>query len=101
MIAAVVIGWPAVFASIVLAWMGITTGRAWLTHAGAIIACPFLLYVSAAPGLRWVSATCGLLLFLAAVAVTQRQQRAAALLITPYLGLCAYVAYLVSRSHAG
>ena len=79
MIAAVIFGWPAVFASIVLVAMGIATGRSRLTIAGAIVACPFLLYLSGAPRLRWV----------------------AVLLVVPYIGLCGFVAHLVFRQHAG
>ena len=101
MIAAVIFGWPAVFASIVLVAMGIATGRSRLTIAGAIVACPFLLYLSGAPRLRWVSATSGMLLFLAALAVARRQRWVAVLLVVPYIGLCGFVAHLVFRQHAG
>ena len=101
MIAAVIFGWPAAFASIVLAAIGIATGRFGPSIAGAIVACPFLLYLSGAPALRWVSATSGVLLFLAAVAVAQGQRGAAVLLLVPYVGLCGFVVHLVFRQLAG
>jgi len=101
LLAAVIFGWPAVLASLVLAVMGIATGRARPSVAAAVVACPFLLYVSGAPGLRWVSAISGVLLFSAAVAVARRHRWAAVLLVTPYIGLCGYVARLVLNQRAG
>jgi hypothetical protein len=99
-IAAVIVGWPAVLASIVLAIVGIATERPRLVFAGAIVACPFLLYVFLTPRLRWVSPPVAALLFLAAGAVARRQRRVAAAMLVPYLCVCAFVAYLVVNQHA-
>jgi hypothetical protein len=94
-VAAVIFGWPAVIASILLAIVGIATERSRLVFAGAIVACPFLLYLFVTPRLRWVSPPVAMLLFLAANAVARRQRRAAVLMLVPYLCVCAFVAYLV------
>lgn len=101
MLAAVIFGWPAVVASVALTAVGIATGRSRLNVAGAIVAFPFLVYVSGAPGLRWWSAISAVLMFLAAALVAQRRQWAAALLVAPYIGLCGYVARFVLNQRAG
>jgi hypothetical protein len=99
-IAAVIFGWPAVFASLVLAIAGIATERSRLVFAGAIVASPFLLYLLVTPRLRWIAMPVAVLLFLAPGAVARRQRRTAVVLLVPYLCVCAFVAYLVLNQRA-
>jgi hypothetical protein len=99
-VAAVIFGWPAVLASLVLAIVGVATERSRLVLAGAIVACPFLLYLFLTPRLRWVALPVAMLLFLAPGAVARRQRRAAVVMLVPYLCLCAFVAYLVLNQRA-
>jgi hypothetical protein len=93
---AIVFGWPAIAVSIVLAALGIVAGRARLVLAGAVVACPFLVYLFLTPRLRWFAAPAALLFFLASGAVEQRRRRMALLLIAPYVALVGFVLYLVA-----
>jgi hypothetical protein len=94
-LAAVIFGWPAVFTSLGFLAAGIVTGRSRVGLVGALVACPFLLYVSGAPRLRWFALACALLLFASVVTIARQRRWAAALLAAPYVGLCGYVAHLV------
>jgi hypothetical protein len=98
---AVIFGWPAVIASLVLLFVGVATGRSRLVFTGALTACPFLLYLFLTPRLLWVAPPIALLLFLAPGAVKRRQRRTAIIMVAPYIGVCAFVAYLVVNSDAG
>lgn len=91
-----VLGWPAVIASLALALVGIATTRARMVLAGAVVACPFLFYLFLTPRLRWVAPPVAALLFGAARATARRQRRAALLLAAPYVGGVVFVAYLVA-----
>ena len=100
-IVAVIVGWPAVIASLVLALVGIAMTRARMVLAGAVVACPFLFYLFLTPRLRWVAPPVATLLFVAARATARRQRRAALLSVAPYVGLVVFVAYLVVTQRAG
>ena len=93
-IVALIFGWPAVIASIALSLAGIATTRSKMVLAGAMAACPFLFYLFLTPRFRWVAPPVALLLFLA-VRAARRQPRTALLLVTPYVALAVFVAYLV------
>jgi hypothetical protein len=94
-IVAVILGWPAVIASIALALAGIATARTKMVLAGAIVACPFLFYLFLTPRFRWVAPLAAAPLFLAVRAAARRQRGTALLLVAPYVGLALFVAYLV------
>ena len=98
---AVIFGWPAVIASILLALGGIAATRSKIVLAGAIAACPFLFYLFLTPRLRWVAPPVAVLLFLAARAVTGRHHRTALGMVAPYIGLAVFVAWLVVNQGAG
>lgn len=89
-----ILGWPAVIASIALALAGIATRRTKLVLAGAIVACPFLFYLFLTPRFRWAPLA-AVLLFLAVRATARRHRGTALLLVAPYVGLAMFVAYLV------
>jgi hypothetical protein len=94
-IVAVVLGWPAVLASIVLALVGAANARAKMVLAGAVVACPFLFYLFLSPRFRWIAPLVAVLLFLAVRSAARRQRRTALLLVAPYVGVAMFVAYLV------
>ena len=58
---AVLVGWPMVIMSIALVLAGVVGLRAQVALAGAILGCPFLLYLFASPRVRWLSLLDGVL----------------------------------------
>jgi hypothetical protein len=54
-------GWPAVIASNTLVLMGVLRGRWRVTLFGAMVGCPFLVYLFASPRIGWLSPIAGVL----------------------------------------
>jgi hypothetical protein len=100
-IVAVVFGWPAVIASILLAVFGVAAGRSRLVLSGAVVACPFLIYLFMTPRLGWIVPPVAALFFLASTAVARGRRLTGFLLLAPYIGVVLFVAYLVARQQAG
>ena len=84
---AVVLGWPAVIASIVLTTIGINRLRRRLVLAGAVIGSPFLLYLFLTPRFHWIAAVVWILYFGAVPAVARRSPAIAWILVAPFVAL--------------
>ena len=84
-------------ASVALTLVGIATTRTKMVLAGAVVACPFLLYLFLTPRFRLVAPAAAVLLFFAVRAAARRQRGKALLLVAPYFGLAVFVAYLVGN----
>jgi hypothetical protein len=91
----IVFGWPAVIASLALVLTGVVLGRWRVALFGAFVACPFLLYLLASPGTRWLSLIAGVLYLGSARAVAQSQRVLALAMATPFVVLAGSVAWLV------
>ena len=94
-IVAAIFGWPAILTSILLAVLGIATGRSRLVLAAALLACPFLFYLFLTPRMRWIAPPAATLMFVAAAATARGHRLAAIALAAPYFGVALFVAYLV------
>jgi hypothetical protein len=101
LVAIVVFGWPAVVASVVLTSCGIALRRPALALAGAIVAVPFMLYLFASPGARWIAPPVALAHFATPFALRRSGRGLAALLLLPFVLLAAYIATLVVRQFTG
>ena len=88
-------GWPAVLVSLVLTVMGISTKRSSFVIWGAIVGCPFLMYLFLTPRFRVVAIPVGVLYFAAAWAVARNHRLAAVALFTPFVGLVTFLMWLV------
>jgi len=92
---AVVFGWPFVGVSMLGFALGLATRRPWLMALGAVLAVPFCLYLSATPrfgafGLMALFLNAG-----AAWASARGRSLLALILLVPFVGLAAFVAWLV------
>jgi hypothetical protein len=91
----VIVGWPAVMASITLVLIGVIRARSRVALAGAFLGCPFLFYLFASPGVGWLSLIVGVLYLGASHAVAQSRRGLATALATPFVALAGFVAWLV------
>ena len=98
---AVVFGWPAIVASVILTFAGIAFSRWPLALAGAGVATPFLLYVWATPRFGAMAVPVALLYFAAAGAVARSRPYAALALTAPFVALALLMARLVLSQHTG
>lgn len=98
---AVIFGWPAVMASILLTLAGIMSARWSLVLAGAAVGSPFLFYLFLTPRFRWVALPVAVLHFAAAGAVARRSRAAACVLVAPFVALAAVVAWHVINQRVG
>jgi hypothetical protein len=80
--APIVLGWPAAIAGILLSGLGLLNGKWVLVLAGALVALPFMLYLSGYP-IVGPAALLAVACHLAAVAVLRRQRTVAAWLLFP------------------
>ena len=92
---AVVFGWPAVIVSITVLLVGVARERWRVALTGALIGCPFLLYLFASPRIRWLSLIVGALYLGSSQAVAQAQRGLALAMAAPFIGLVGFVAWLV------
>jgi hypothetical protein len=95
LIVAIVLGWPAVVASIILALAGIVRGRARAVLIGAMLGCPFLLYLAASPRIGWLAIVVGVLYLGSSWAVARSRRGLALAMAMPFIGLAGFVARLV------
>jgi hypothetical protein len=98
---AVVFGWPAVIASILLTVAGIAVSRWRLVLGGAAVGSPFLFYLFLTPRFRLVALSVALLHFGAAQTAARGYRVAALALAAPFVALAMVVAALVLRQYAG
>lgn len=98
---AVVFGWPAVIASIVLTLAGIVVSRSRLVLGGAVVGSPFLFYLLLTPRFWWVAPPVAILHFGAALAVAHGYRVTALACVAPFLVLAVVVAEMVLRQYAG
>ena len=94
---AVLLGWPAVIVSILLVAVGIVRGQAQVALPGAILGCPFLLYLFASPRVGWVSLLAGVLYLGSSRAVAQSRRGLAIAMATPFVVLIGFVAWAVTN----
>jgi hypothetical protein len=92
---AIVMGWPAIIASIAVVLTGVVLGRWRVALSGAFVACPFLLYLFASPRIGWLSPIVGVLYLGSAQAVARSQRVLALVMATPFVVLAGFVAWLV------
>jgi hypothetical protein len=93
--AAIFVGWPAVIASITLVMVGIARARGYLVLVGALLACPFLLYLFASPRIRWLAPIVGALYVWSSAAAGRSQRGLALFMTTPFVLLAGFVAWIV------
>jgi hypothetical protein len=91
-LAAVLLGWPAVIVSVALVLVGVVRLRAQVALAGAILGCPFLLYLFATPRVGWFSLLVGALYIGSSKAVAQSRRGLAVAMATPFVVLAGFVA---------
>jgi hypothetical protein len=94
---AVTLGWPAVITSIIVVLAGIARGRSRTVLIGALLGCPFLLYLLASPRIGWLALIVGVLYVGSSQAVARSRRGLAFTMVTPFIALSALVASLVLR----
>jgi len=82
----IIVGWPAIVASLVLLGLGIASQRQLITLVGAVVALPFLLYLFGTPRFPYWAPVLILLNFAAAASVGRGYRWLPALLAVPFLG---------------
>lgn len=92
---AILLGWPAVIASIGLVLTGIVRGRSRATLMGGLWGCPFLLYLFASPRIGLPAVSVGLLYLGSSHAVAQSRRILALAMAAPFVLLAGFVARLV------
>lgn len=92
---AIVMGWPAIVASLVLLGLGIATRRRLITLVGALVALPFLLYLFGTPRFQYWAPVLALLNFAAAASVGRGYRWLPAGLVVPFLGTVVWLAHAV------
>ena len=75
--------------------MGVLRGRWRVTLFGAMVGCPFLVYLFASPRIGWLSLIAGVLYLGSSQAVAQSQRGLALAMATPFVVLAGFVAWLV------
>jgi hypothetical protein len=92
---AIVLGWPAVIASIVITLYGFASGRWRLVMTGACLAVPFLAYLSLTPRFGFAAPLAGVSYFAAVWAIARGRWTVGLVLVAPYFAVAALVASLV------
>ena len=94
---AIVIGWPAIIASLVCSFIGIKQRKPILLVAGAFLATPFAWYLGIASHFRPLWLLLPLLQLGAAYAVARRRSAAAVMLLVPFSAVAVWLAQAVLR----
>ena len=92
---AIVFGWPAIIASIILVLAGIVGARSRLVLAGVFLGCPFLLYLSGSPRFGWLAPVVGGLYLGSWWAMSRSRRGVALAMATPFICLAGFLANLV------
>jgi len=100
-LAAIMFGWPAVGASILLKLVGIASSRWRPALWGVIAGYPFLFYLLLTPRFRWIAAAVACFDIGAVRALRLKQRTIALVLVLPFMVLAAMVARLVLGQYAG
>ena len=91
----IVLGWPAVIASLTCAGIALRFQQPALMALGAVLAAPFSIYVSVYVGIAGPLSVC---LYLAgAGALMLKRPRIALLLLMPFLAIAGWLAVVVLR----
>ena len=93
-IIAIVLGWPAVIASIILVLAGIVRRRSRIVLVGVFLGCPFLLYLFGTPRFGWLALIVEMLYFGSWWAVDHSRRVFALAMATPFICLVGFVASL-------
>jgi hypothetical protein len=96
----VLIGWPAVIVSLVLAALGVHRRQWQFLAAAAIFALPILLYLSGTPRFSLAAVAVGLSSLASVVAAYFGHRRLSAILFLPFLALAVFLAAIVANQHA-
>ncbi len=94
---AIVMGWLAIILAIVCSAVGIRMRRPWWVVVGAVIATPFIWYLTMSPRFRYVGPLISLLHFGAAYGVAKGQHWLAWCLFAPFVVVGAWLAQTVLR----
>jgi hypothetical protein len=97
-LAIVFIGWPAILASLYLIARGLRTFEPRAALAGAMLATPFLVYLSGSGRFRYIALFAMLLYYTAPIALSYRRRGLAMACAAPYVGLVAMGGWFVVRS---
>ena len=93
--AAIVFGWPAAFAAVLVSTTGLVLRFPALVAAGAVVACPFMYYLFATPRFWQVALIAAPCHFAAARALARQRPLLAWALFAPTPALTWYVAATV------
>ena len=91
----ILLGWPAILVSVVLAVIGIVRKRPGWLVGSAIVVVPFALYLFATPRFRWVALVFPVLLFAASIAIRRSLPWLAWSLLVPFVGFFGWLASIV------
>jgi hypothetical protein len=92
---AIVFGWPAVIASVLITAGGLALSRWRIVLIGACVGTPFLFYLALTPRFGVIAPLVGVAYFAAVRAVARGHRMAGVTLVTPFAVLAAFVAALV------
>lgn len=90
-----ILGWPFVGVSVVLFGLGLLRRQVLFVLLGSLFAAPFCLYLSATPRFWFVAPIVLLSSIAAAWVLAHGRLTIAALLVMPFVGLAAFVAWAV------
>jgi hypothetical protein len=87
----VMLGWPAVLASIALVFVGIALRRARVAVVGGVLGVPYLLYLFGSPRVGWLSLAVGAVYLGSSLAVARSRRGLAIAMATPFVALSGFV----------
>ena len=93
----ILLGWPAVAASVVLLAVGIAKTRWQYFALATVTALPFLLYLAATPRFSFIASAAGVCCLAATFSASKRRTTLAAVLFLPFLLLASFLAIIVMR----
>ena len=96
-IVAVILGWPAVVASLFISIVAITSGRWRLALVGVVVGSPFLAYLALTPRFSIIAPPVAASSCAAVYALARGRRSLAGALAVPYVLLAAFIALLVLR----
>ena len=90
-----VFGWPVIISALVLSVAGIVRKKPIWLYVAAVIVIPFTFYLFGSPRIGWAALMIPLLLAGAGIAVRRGRFDLAWLLLAPFVGLIAWLAFVV------
>jgi hypothetical protein len=91
----ILMGWPAIAASILIVALGLLSKRPWVVIAGALLGVPFFFYLAATPRFRGAALVPVVLQAIAGVSFVRRKPAVAAALCAPAVLFASYVLVVV------